>query len=329
MTPSPRISKVGLDRREVIGCFLALTSLPTLAQNNKSIGKIIVPFAPGGARELPARAMYQEMARELGENWIIESHQGAGGAIGTSLVANSAPDGKTLLMAASSHFVTSALGAKPFYDPIKDFAPVANIGLQSYVLLSNTQTPFTSVAELIQFAKKHPGELNYGSAGIGSSTHLAMAYFCKTAGIDVTHVPYKGTQEATNDVLAARAQAVIVPTAGVGVYISDPRIRALAITAKKRSTLRPQIPTFHESGLKDFYFESWFGLLASAATPKPILERLNVAINKVISSEPAKSRLMTQGIEPANMGLEEFNQLFLADKELMTKMVKLVGLTRD
>ena len=321
--------EVRFDKRDFIGSLLALTCLPTFAQSNKTVGKIVVPFAPGGARELPARAMYQEMARELGENWIIESHQGAGGAIGTSLVANSAPDGKTLLMAASSHFVTAALGAKPFYDPIKDFAPVANIGAQSYVLLTNSQMPFTNVGDLIEFARKHPGELNYGSAGIGSSTHLAMAYFCKTAGIEIMHVPYKGTQEATNDVLAGRAQAVIVPTAGIGVYISDSRIRALAITAKKRSTLRPQILTFHESGLKDFFFESWFGLLASAATPRPILERLNAAINKAISLEPAKSRILTQGIEPANMGIEEFNRLFLADKELMTKLVKLVGLTRD
>lgn len=321
-----------LDRRDVLSILSAvsaLTSLPSFAQASKTIGKIVVPFAPGGARELPARAMYQEMARELGENWIIESHQGAGGAIGTSLVANSAPDGKTLLMAASSHFVTAALGAKPFYDPIKDFAPVANLGSQSYVLLTNSQTPFTNVNELIQYAKKHPNELNYGSAGIGSTTHLAMAYFCKTAGIEIMHVPYKGTQEAANDVLAGRAQAVIVPTAGVGVYISDPRIRTLAITSRKRSTLRPQILTFHESGLKDFFFESWFGLLACASTPRPILERLNTTINKVIAMEPAKSRLINQGVEPANMSLEEFNHLFLADKELMTKLVKLVGLSRD
>ncbi len=322
-------SNPSLDRRALLACLSTLACLPAFAQSNKAIGKIVVPFAPGGARELPARAMYQEMARELGENWIIESHQGAGGAIGTSLVANSAPDGKTLLMAASSHFVTAALGAKPFYDPIKDFAPVANIGAQSYVLLTNSQTPFTNVAELIQYAKKHPNELNYGSAGIGSSTHLAMAYFCKTAGIDIMHVPYKGTQEAANDVLAGRAQAVIVPTAGVGVYISDPRIRTLAITSKKRSTLRPQILTFHESGLKDFFFESWFGLLACASTPRPILERLNTSINKVIAAEPVRSRLLSQGIEPANMNLEEFNHLFLADKELMTRLVKLVGLTRE
>ena len=322
-------STPSLDRRALLACLSTLACLPAFAQSNKAIGKIVVPFAPGGARELPARAMYQEMARELGENWIIESHQGAGGAIGTSLVANSAPDGKTLLMAASSHFVTAALGAKPFYDPIKDFAPVANIGAQSYVLLTNSQTPFTNVAELIQYAKKHPNELNYGSAGIGSSTHLAMAYFCKTAGIDIMHVPYKGTQEAANDVLAGRAQAVIVPTAGVGVYISDPRIRTLAITSKKRSTLRPQILTFHESGLKDFFFESWFGLLACASTPRPILERLNTSINKVIAAEPVRSRLLSQGIEPANMNLEEFNHLFLADKELMTRLVKLVGLTRE
>lgn len=319
-------------RRQVLTALTSLIALgawPAHAQGGKSVGKIIVPFAPGGAREQPARALYQEMAKELGESWIIENHAGAGGAMGTVLVGKSDPDGKTLLMAASSHFVTSALGAKPFYEPIKDFAPVVNIGTQSYVLLTNSQQPFSTLSELIAYAKKNPGALNYGSAGIGSSTHLAMAYFCKSAGLDIVHVPYKGTQEAANDVLGGRLQAVIVPTAGVGVYIADARVRALAISGKKRSTLRPQIPTFIESGLKDFYFESWFGLLAPAATPKAVLERLNKAINKVTALEPVKSRLLTQGIEPAQQSLDEFNRVFAADKELMTRLVQLVGLTRD
>jgi tripartite-type tricarboxylate transporter receptor subunit TctC len=296
------------------------------AQNTHGIGRIVVPFAPGGAREYPARAIYQEMAQRLDEHWIIESHQGAGGAIGTVFVSKSEPDGKTLLMAASSHFITAALGAKPTYDPIKEFVPVANIGMQSYVLMMSTSLPAKNLGEFIAHVKKHPAELNYSSAGIGSSTHLAMAYFCKAVGIDMLHVPYKGTQEAANDVLAARAHAVIVPTAGAGVYLQDPRIKALGITSKKRSSLRPEIPCINETGPKDFSFESWFGLLAPAATPKATVERLNQAINAAIREENVTKRLLLQGIEPSHLSTEEFKVLFTADHELMTKLVKDVGL---
>ena len=304
-----------------------LSSIAQTASN--TIGRIIVPFAPGGAREMPARAVYQEMAQALGEHWIIESHQGAGGAIGTVFVAKSDPDGKTLLMAASSHFVTAALGAKPHYDPIKDFVPVGNIGTQSYVLLVNAKLPFNTIADFIAYAKKHPGEMNYNSAGIGSSTHLAMAYFCKQAGIDLLHIPYKGTQEAANDVLAGRSQAVIIPTAGVGVYLADPRIKALAITSRRRASLRPQIPTIDESGLKDFYFESWFGFLAASGTPKAVVQRINTALNQAISQEAVRQRLISQGIEPARENAEEFEKVFLADKILMTRLVQEVGLKAE
>lgn len=316
-----------IKRRSLVGLAL-LATLDSLsqAQNTHGIGRIVVPFAPGGAREYPARAIYQEMAQRLDEHWIIESHQGAGGAIGTVFVSKSEPDGKTLLMAASSHFITAALGAKPSYDPIKEFAPVANIGMQSYVLMMSTSLPAKTMNELIAHVKKHPGELNYSSAGIGSSTHLAMAYFCKSMGLEMTHVPYKGTQEAANDVLAARAHAVIVPTAGAGVYLQDPRIKALGITAKKRSSLRPEIPCINETGPKDFAFESWFGLLAPAATPKSIIDRLNTAINGAIHEEAVTKRLLFQGIEPSHLSVEEFKSLFLSDHDLMTKLVKDVGL---
>jgi len=329
MTISLKRPQVRLDRRDVIGSFLALTCLPTFAQSNKTVGKIVVPFAPGGARELPARAMYQEMARELGENWIIESHQGAGGAIGTSLVANSAPDGKTLLMAASSHFVTAALGAKPFYDPIKDFTPVANIGNQSYILMVNANLPVKTAADFVRYAKANPGVLNYNSAGVGSSTHLAMAYFAKFAGLEMQHVPYKGTQEAVTDVTGGRGHAVIVPTAGVGVYLQESRLRVIGLTALKRSTLLPHIPTLAESGVPGFVFESWFGLLAPAATPAPVVEKLNAAVNKVIAIKEVRERLHNLGIESGYLNVEGFNKLFLADRELMTRLVKEAGITRD
>ena len=299
------------------------------AQTGASASKIVVPFAAGGARELPARSIQQELSKEMGQNWIIEAKPGAGGAIGTVAVARSAPDGKTLLMAASSHFVTAAMGAKPFYEPLKEFVPVANIGNQSYILLVNAQLPVKTVGEFIKYAKAHPGELNYNSAGVSSSTHLAMAYFAKSAGLDILHIPYKGTAEAVTDVSGGRGHAVIVPTAGVGAYLQDPKLRVLGITATKRSSLLPNIPTFSESGLPGFVFDSWFGLLAPAGTPPAVVEKINAAVNKVIALPEVKERLQKHGIESAQLSVEGFNKLFLNDFELMNKVVKESGITRD
>jgi tripartite-type tricarboxylate transporter receptor subunit TctC len=319
-----------LSRRQLMVAALLSAGLNrAFAQSSGNVSRIIVPFAAGGAREMPARAIQQELSQETGQNWIIESKPGAGGAIGTSFVSKAAPDGKTLLMAASSHFVTSAMGARPFYDPVKEFAPVANIGNQSYVLMVNAGVPAKTTAEFIQYAKSKPGVLNYNSAGVGSSTHLAMAYFAKTADLDIVHVPYKGTAEAVTDVSGGRGNAVIVPTAGVGVYLQDTRLRIIGITSKKRSALLPNVPTLAESGLSGFQFESWFGLLAPAATPIAIQEKLNAAINKIILNKDVKERLLALGMESPQLNLEAFNKVFLADRDLMTRIVKETGITRD
>jgi tripartite-type tricarboxylate transporter receptor subunit TctC len=319
-----------LSRRQLMLASLLSAGLnKAFAQSSVNVSRIIVPFAAGGAREMPARAIQQELSQETGQNWIIESKPGAGGAIGTSFVSKAAPDGKTLLMAASSHFVTSAMGARPFYDPVKEFAPVANIGNQSYVLMVNAGVPAKTTAEFIQYAKSKPGVLNYNSAGVGSSTHLAMAYFAKTADLDIVHVPYKGTAEAVTDVSGGRGNAVIVPTAGVGVYLQDTRLRIIGITSKKRSALLPNVPTLAESGLSGFQFESWFGLLAPAATPIAIQEKLNAAINKIILNKDVKERLLALGMESPQLNLEAFNKVFLADRDLMTRIVKETGITRD
>lgn len=294
-----------------------------------AVARIIVPFAAGGARELPARAIQQELNKETGQNWIIEAKPGAGGAIGTVAVARSAPDGRTLLMAASSHFVTAAMGARPFYDPVKEFVPVANIGTQSYLLIVNASLPVKTVGEFIRHAKSQPGALNYNSAGVGSSTHLAMAYFAKAAGIQMLHIPYKGTAEAVTDVTGGRGHAVIVPTAGAGVYLQDSRLRVLGITSPKRSPQLPGIPTIEESGLPGFEFDSWFGLLAPAGTPAAVVEKLNAAINKVIAMPEVKERLNKNGIESGYLGVDGFRKLFLSDHELMTRIVKETGITRE
>lgn len=319
-----------LGRRQMLMAALLSAGLGrAFAQSSGNVSRIIVPFAAGGAREMPARAIQQELSQETGQNWIIESKPGAGGAIGTSFVSKAAPDGRTLLMAASSHFVTSAMGARPFYEPVKEFAPVANIGNQSYVLMVNAGVPAKTAAEFIQYAKSKPGVLNYNSAGVGSSTHLTMAYFAKTADLDMVHVPYKGTAEAVTDVSGGRGNAVIVPTAGVGVYLQDTRLRIIGISSKRRSALLPNVPTLAESGLSGFHFESWFGLLAPAATPIAIQEKLNAAVNKIILNKDVKERLLALGMESPQLNLEAFNKVFLADRDLMTRIVKETGITRD
>ena len=319
-----------LGRRQMLMAALLSAGLGrAFAQSSGNVSRIIVPFAAGGAREMPARAIQQELSQETGQNWIIESKPGAGGAIGTSFVSKAAPDGRTLLMAASSHFVTSAMGARPFYEPVKEFAPVANIGNQSYVLMVNAGVPAKTAAEFIQYAKSKPGVLNYNSAGVGSSTHLTMAYFAKTADLDMVHVPYKGTAEAVTDVSGGRGNAVIVPTAGVGVYLQDTRLRIIGITSKRRSALLPTVPTLAESGLSGFHFESWFGLLAPAATPIAIQEKLNAAVNKIILNKDVKERLLALGMESPQLNLEAFNKVFVADRDLMTRIVKETGITRD
>ncbi len=281
-----------LNRRQLIvaGATVALSE-PAWAQAGATVSRISVPFAPGGAREMPARAIQHELSRELGQNWIIENKAGAGGAIGTSAVAN--------------------------------------IGNQSYVLMVNAALPIKTVGDLIQYAKAKPGTLNYNSAGVSSSTHLAMAYLARRAQIDMVHVPYKGTQEAANDVSGGRGHAVIVPTAGIGVYLQDARLRVIGITAAKRSALLPQIATLNESGLPGYGFESWFGLLAPANTPLAVVEKINAAVNKVIAIKEVRERLQQLGLESTQLSVDGFNKLFLTDRELMTKIVKESGITRD
>ncbi|HSV77718.1 MAG TPA: tripartite tricarboxylate transporter substrate binding protein [Ramlibacter sp.] len=299
------------------------------AQPASNVARIIVPFAAGGAREMPARIIQQELGKETGLNWIIESKPGAGGAIGTVYVGQAAPDGMTLLMAASSHFVTAAMGPKPHYDAVKDFVPVANIGDQNYVLIVQAGMRVNSAAELIALARKQPGGLNYGSAGVASSTHLAAAYFCGMAGIQMVHVPFKSTQEAANDVVGGRIHAVFVPTAGAGPYLAEPRVKVIGITAPKRSALLPNVPAIAESGLKGYEFESWFGLLAPGKTPPAVVAKLNAAVNKVLGTKEIKDKLVNFGIEPKPLSPTEFNKLFLADRDLMARIVKESGITRE
>ena len=305
----------------VAGSALAL---PALAQPGGKVIHIVVPFAAGGAREVLARTFHGELAQALGQPVIVENRPGAGGAIGTASVAKAAPDGNTLVFAASSHNITALLSDKPAYDPIKDFAPVANIGMQSYVLMTTAELPAKRIAELVAYAKANPGKLNYASPGHGSSGHLAMAYFCRLAGIEMVHIPFKSTQDATNDVLAGRSHALIVPNVGAMPFQKDARIRLLGVTSPRRSSFLPDVPAVAED-VPGYVFESWFGLLAPAKTPKPVIERINAEVAKLLKNPVILDRLAAQGVEPRPLTPAQFEKLVRDDYTAMAKVVKTVG----
>ena len=301
-------------------CVLAL--LPSLA--TAQILRIVVPFAAGGAREVLARTFSSELGAALGTTAIIDNRPGAGGAIGTAFVAKAAPDGRTLIFAASSHNLTALLGATPAYDPIGDFSPVANVGMQSYVLMASASIPARTTAEFLAYARANPGKLNYSSAGHGSSTHVAMAYLASLAGLSMVHIPFKSSQDAVNDVLAARSHAVIVPNVGAIPFAKDARLRILGVTSLERSPFLPGVPPVAES-VPGYEFNSWFGLLAPARTPAATVGRINAEVGKLLRDAAILKRLAAQGVVPRPLPPEAFGRLIREDYAETAKMVKAMG----
>ena len=303
---------------------LGLTIPASWAQATR-VEKIVVPFAAGGVQDLLARAISVELAAALGQTVIIENRPGAGGTVGTGFVAKAPPDGATMVMAAASHNIAGSLYTKLAYDPRKDFAPMAHIGTADYVLMIHPDVPAKTAAEYIRYAKANPGKLNYATAGVGSATHLSMAYFNGLAGIDVVHVPLKATGEAINEVISGRAHAVIAASIGALAFAKDSRIRLIGVTSPKRSKYLPDVPTIGESGLPGYQFDSWFGLLGPAGTPAAEVNRVNAAMAKLLKDPVILERLDKQGIEPLAMSNADFAKLLAVDYERMAGVVKASG----
>ena len=314
-----------MQRRDFLGSSLALAAGGALAQANPKIARIVVPFAPGGVQDLLARAMSNELGAALGQTVIIENRPGAGGTVGTGYVAKSAPDSGAMVLGAASHNIAGTLYTKLAYDPQKDFSPMAHIGTADYVLMIHPDVPAKTAAEYIRYAKANPGKLNYATAGVGSATHLSMAYFNGLAGIDVVHVPLKATGEAINEVISGRAQAVIAASIGALAFAKDSRIRLIGVTSPKRSKYLPDMPTISESGLPGYQFDSWFGLLGPAATPPAEINRVNAAMAKVLKDPAVLERLDKQGIEPLAMNNTDFARLLAVDYKRMAEVVKASG----
>jgi tripartite-type tricarboxylate transporter receptor subunit TctC len=304
--------------------LLSLAALPAQAQR---VVRIVVPFGTGAVQDTIARAIHAELGQALGASVIVENRAGAGGSVGTSAVAKSAPDGNTLVLAAARHHIVGHLYKKLDYEPLKDFVGVGYIGNSGYAIVATAGLGAANTREFIAAVKDKPGAYNYASAGNGSATHLGMASFVAQAGLNMQHIPMKSTGDAVNEVLAGRVQAVTSSLVGVLGYKDDPRVKFLGYTGKTRSRFLPELPTVAESGLPGYAFDSWIGLLAPAALPRTERDKLNAALQKVLADPAVQERLARLGVETAPMTPDAFQQLLRADWDNAGVVVKASGAT--
>ena len=307
-------------------CFIAmaLASLGLHAQTawpTKPV-KIIVPFPAGGPTDVMTRSLADKLSTALGQPVIIDNKPGAGGTIGSDVVAKSAPDGYTLLMATgSTHSVGPYLGKVP-YDPQKDFTPVIYVGTATNILLVSPKLGVSNVRELIALAKQKPGELNYATSGIGSVAHLTSEMFASMAGIKLTHVPYKGTQQSIADIASGQVAMLFDNVLTAKPHVDSGRLKGIAISSSKRSELVPDIPTVAESGLPGFESNNWFGIFGPANLPKPIVERLNAEVNRIVKDPAIRERFHTLGFETTGGSPQDLDNIMKSEAQKWSKVIR-------
>jgi len=262
--------------------------------------RLIVPFPPGGSTDILARALAQKLSEGLSQPVVIDNRPGAGGSIGSEAAAKAAPDGTTIMM---GHLGTLAVNAAIYkklpYDPVKSFAPVSLMAIVPSVLVVNNALPVASAEELIAYAKKHPGELAYGSAGSGSTSHLTTEYFKLATGIDVLHVPYKGVGPMLSDLVSGQLSMGLNGAPAVMPHVTSGRLKALAVSSLTRLPSLPNVPTLDEAGVKGFEANGWYGIVAPAGAPREVILRLNAEIRRAMDTPELRRRLDAEGAIPA------------------------------
>jgi len=304
--------------------FAAAATVPAHAQSYPSRPvRMIIPFPAGGGTDIFARLIGRKLGEGMGQQFIADNRAGASGIIGCELAARAAPDGYTLLMATTgTHTTNPAVYAKLPYDPVRDFAPVSLVAESPFVLIVHPSLPVRSVKELIAFAKTRPGELTYGSSGVGSSSHLGFELFNTMAGIKGIHVPYKGLPAATADTIAGNLVMSWDSITASGPHIRTGRIRALGIGSAKRSALMPEIPTISESGLKGFELGSWYALFGPAATPREIVGRLHGEVVKALAAKDVRDQFATLGAEAVGSTPDELATVVKRDIAKWAKVAR-------
>lgn len=304
----------------------ALLPLPALAAWPDKPLRLIVPFPPGGAADTIARGMASRMSAELGQQVVIENRGGAGGATASELAAKSAPDGYTLLLGTvGTHAINSALYPKLRYDPVKDFAPITLTHSLPRVLIAGPSVKSQTVAELVALAKSKPGALTYGSAGNGSTSHLSGALFESMAGVDMLHIPYKGSAPLLTDLLSGLVDTTFDSLTVYEGHIKSGKVKALAVTSRTRMTALPDVPTLSESGLTGYDVSNWLGVLAPAGTPRDVIKRLNAVVGRANTDPVSRRQLQSQGIEPTSSTPEELAAQIRNDLTKWAAIVRKTG----
>jgi len=307
---------------------LALTALPgsSAAQDypSRSI-RLIIPFPPGGSNDVVGRIIANQLGEKLGKQVFVDNRAGAGGVVGSDLAAKAAPDGYTLLIVSIAHAVDPWIYKEPF-DPVKDFVPVSIIATGTNVLTVNPKAPIHSVKELVDYAKAKPGVLNYASAGIGSFQHLSGELFKLTAGVDIQHVPYKGGGPAMLAVIAGEAEVMFSSIVQTVPNIQSGSLRALATGGEQRSPILPDLPTIAEAGVPGYVATNWWGIVAPAGTPAPIVAKLHDAVAGLLDSEQTKKFLDNEGAAPVHMSSAEFGAFIAAEISKWGPVVQKAGM---
>jgi tripartite-type tricarboxylate transporter receptor subunit TctC len=295
----------------------------------KSI-RFIVPFPPGGSADILARAIGQKAGEGLGQSVVVENRPGAGTAIGAEALAKSAPDGYAIMIGTvSSHAINPALNPKLPFDPVKDFTPVSLVASIPFAMIVHPSVPAKTVQEFVALARAKPGTLNYSSAGSGTSNHLAGELLKSMAGIDIVHVPYKGSAPALNDLISGQVALMFDLVLTAAPHVKSGAVRGLAVTGAKRSSALPDLPTVAESGIPGYEVSAWFGIFAPAGVPQPVVQRLNAEFVKALREPDLRQRLASQGAEPLTSTPDEFAAYLRAEIDKWAKVVKAAGMKAD
>jgi tripartite-type tricarboxylate transporter receptor subunit TctC len=291
--------------------------------------RLIVPQSAGGSTDLVARPLARQLGEALQHPVVVENHPGAGSVIGTDLVAKAAPDGYTLLAVAASFSMSPSLYANLPFDPARDFAPITLLSAFPNILVVHPSLPVKSVKELIAYAKARPGQLNFGSSGMATGTHLSMELFKNMTGIQMVHVPYKGGAPSVNALLAGEVQVTLATISTALPQVKAGKLRALAVTTRRRSVAAPGVPTLAEAGVPGYDYSSWIGLLAPAKTPPAIIARLRTETARIVRTPEMRAILALEGAEPVGNSPEEFGALIRTEVGRWHKVVEAAGIKPD
>jgi tripartite-type tricarboxylate transporter receptor subunit TctC len=291
--------------------------------------RFLVPYPPGGGTDVIARIVQAKFQAALGQQIVIENKGGAGGSVGTELVAKSAPDGYTVLFTLSSHTINPAIFPKLNYDTLKDFEPVGLVASLPQILVANPQFPANTVAEMTALAKAKPGTMAFASVGNGSPGHLAGELQALRTGTPLTHIPYRGGGPAVTDVMGGQVPTLWVSIPAAAQFVKTGKLKALAVSTQKRSAAFPEVPTMQESGIADFEVDSWYAMFVPAKTPRAVIERLNQALNLVVSDPEVREKLLAQGAEGVGGTPERLGQTVAAELPKWAKLAKDANIKAD